>query len=149
MREAELKHGRIAMLATLGYVAVDLGLRFPGEEYAAVPSALAAHNFGVAKGDMYILLLGVVIFEVISLFATMEMLNGGDRQPGSFNFDPLNLGKDAAKREKFEVNELKNVVACAPRPMAWDTAHSACTPARLPHGAFHVAGALGDGGVRR
>lgn len=29
-REAELKHCRLAMLAVLGYVATDLGLRFPG-----------------------------------------------------------------------------------------------------------------------
>ena len=30
MREAELKHGRMTMLAVLGWVSVDLGMRFPG-----------------------------------------------------------------------------------------------------------------------
>jgi len=34
LREAELKHGRVCMLATLGFVATDLGLRIPGPEHA-------------------------------------------------------------------------------------------------------------------
>jgi len=109
MREAELKHGRVAMLATLGYLAVDLGMRFPGSEYSAVPSALAAHDFGVAKGDMYILLLAVVVMEVIGLMATMQMMTGqSDRKPGEFAFDPLGFGKDPMKYAKYEVNEIKN-----------------------------------------
>merc|ERR1719230_1034014 len=32
-REAELKHGRICMLAIVGYVTVDLGIHFPGAKY--------------------------------------------------------------------------------------------------------------------
>merc|ERR1719199_301484 len=41
MREAELKHGRMCMLAWTGYVAVDLGLKFPGAKYAAITSVTA------------------------------------------------------------------------------------------------------------
>ena len=43
MREAELKHGRMCQLAWLGYVAVDLGIKFPGEKYAAL-SSFTAHE---------------------------------------------------------------------------------------------------------
>eukprot|EP00419_Tripos_fusus_P032230 CAMPEP_0172777598 /NCGR_PEP_ID=MMETSP1074-20121228/201483_1 /TAXON_ID=2916 /ORGANISM="Ceratium fusus, Strain PA161109" /LENGTH=267 /DNA_ID=CAMNT_0013614519 /DNA_START=64 /DNA_END=864 /DNA_ORIENTATION=- len=31
MREAELKHGRVCMLATIGWIATDLGARFPAQ----------------------------------------------------------------------------------------------------------------------
>merc|ERR1719183_673358 len=30
MREAEIKHGRVCMLATVGWISADLGLRAPG-----------------------------------------------------------------------------------------------------------------------
>jgi len=105
MREAELKHGRLAMLATVGWLAVDFGLRFPGAEYSAVPSALAAHNFGVYKGDMVILLMAASALEIVSFFATMQMLNGEtERKPGEFKFDPLNFGKDPS----MELKEIQN-----------------------------------------
>jgi hypothetical protein len=62
-RESELKHGRIAMLAVLGWVAVDLGLRLPGSKYAGV-SPVEAHDVFVKSGDMFVGLLLIGILEV-------------------------------------------------------------------------------------
>ena len=42
MREAELKHGRMTMLAWSGWVSVDLGMTFPGAKYADLSSYKAA-----------------------------------------------------------------------------------------------------------
>lgn len=42
MREAELKHGRMAQLAWAGWVSVDLGMKFPGDRYADLSSYKAA-----------------------------------------------------------------------------------------------------------
>merc|ERR1719393_1151892 len=53
MREAEIKHGRICMLATLGYVTVDAGIYAPG---APKVSSLAAHDTCVKTGHMLMLL---------------------------------------------------------------------------------------------
>lgn len=107
MVEAELKHCRLAMLATAGWLAVDFGARFPGSEYSAVPNALAAHDFGVAKGDLVMLLLIVTALETVSLFATMQMLKGEtDRKPGQFYFDPLGFGK--GDMAKLQLNEISN-----------------------------------------
>merc|ERR1719327_2612613 len=63
MREAELKHGRMCMLAWTGYVAVDLGMRFPGEKYAALTSFTA--HAGTARSELFLLLLWVGTFETI------------------------------------------------------------------------------------
>ena len=57
MREAELKHGRMSMLAWLGYVAVDLGIKFPGAKYAALTS-VTAHD-ACAKYELFFVLLFV------------------------------------------------------------------------------------------
>jgi len=86
MREAELKHGRICMLAIVGYIAVDLGLHFPGAKYAGLTS-LQAHDVMVANGNMGFLFTIVALLELINGAAIVQMANGSGRQPGDFKFD--------------------------------------------------------------
>merc|ERR1712039_142229 len=50
-REAELKHGRVCMLATVGWIATDLGVRFPGAQFQNV-STIQAHDKMVEAGIM-------------------------------------------------------------------------------------------------
>ena len=63
LREAELKHGRIAMLASVGFVVPDLGLRLPG----VTLSSLDAHDALIAAspngGAMGQILLFVSLLE--------------------------------------------------------------------------------------
>jgi hypothetical protein len=61
MREAELKHGRICMLAWVGYVAVDNGIYLPSAPHV---SSLAGHDAAVKTGSMLLLLLAVSAIEV-------------------------------------------------------------------------------------
>ena len=63
MREAELKHGRVCMLAFFGYVAVDGGNTWPG---APAVSSLEAHDAAVKNGSMLFLLGVIGVFEVRS-----------------------------------------------------------------------------------
>eukprot|EP00403_Amphidinium_massartii_P023848 CAMPEP_0178399506 /NCGR_PEP_ID=MMETSP0689_2-20121128/15315_1 /TAXON_ID=160604 /ORGANISM="Amphidinium massartii, Strain CS-259" /LENGTH=183 /DNA_ID=CAMNT_0020020285 /DNA_START=98 /DNA_END=646 /DNA_ORIENTATION=+ len=51
LREAELKHGRICMLATLGWIAVDCGVRFQADVFQNV-GVVGAHNAMVEAGYM-------------------------------------------------------------------------------------------------
>jgi hypothetical protein len=51
MVESELKHGRICMLAVVGFLAVDFGVRFPGTQYEGV-GPIAAHDAMVKSGNM-------------------------------------------------------------------------------------------------
>ena len=40
------------MLGVLGWVAVDYGLRFPGDTFAAIPGSFAVHQASVENGSM-------------------------------------------------------------------------------------------------
>merc|ERR1719478_751941 len=91
MREAELKHGRMTMLAWTGYVAVDLGLKLPGAKYAALTS-YTAHQ-GTADYELFFLLLLVGTAETIGFKQIYDMMDGADRDAGDFGFDPLMLLK--------------------------------------------------------
>ena len=55
MREAEIKHGRVTMLAIVGFLANDAGLKFPGEVFQGV-SSTDAHDAMVESGHMWGLL---------------------------------------------------------------------------------------------
>jgi len=91
MREAELKHGRVCMLAFYGYLAVDLGNTWPGAPKVA---SLLAHDAAVKNGSMLFLLGLIGILESLSYVAIYEMLSGEtDRVPGDYGFDPLNYKK--------------------------------------------------------
>jgi len=91
MREAELKHGRMCMLAWLGYVAVDCGIKFPGERYEVLTS-FNAHDATVEK-ELFLLLLWVGTFETIGFTQIMDMQLDPyhPRQPGDFGFDPMGI----------------------------------------------------------
>jgi hypothetical protein len=82
-REAELKHGRTAMLAVLGFIVPDF-VRIPGDMYSFqnIPKTADAHDVLMAKGPMGQLLLWIGLFDLIvtapSIVATMQ----GERTPG-------------------------------------------------------------------
>jgi len=108
MRESELKHGRVAMLAVLGWVAVDSGARFPGSPYGSIPDSFHAHDAAVANGSMGFLLLCAFVLELAGGAAIFDQAKGSGRQAGDFSFDPLGLGKDAKKRQRYATSEIKN-----------------------------------------
>jgi len=103
MREAELKHGRMCMLAWTGYVAVDLGIKFPGAKYASLTS-FSAHS-ALAKNELFYALLLAGTFETIGFTQIYNMMDGeDDRAPGDFGFDPLKLLP--GNEEKYKLAEL-------------------------------------------
>lgn len=91
------------MLGVLGCLVQEL-IQFPGVKPM---NMVDAHNFFVKTGGMSQILLFCSFFEVFGAVALRETLNG-DREPGYFGFDPLNLGKNPAVLAKYRVNEIKN-----------------------------------------
>jgi hypothetical protein len=111
LREAELKHGRICMMAVVGFSAVDLGMRvYPLPEGYEGLTAITAHDALVKQGAMGQLLLWFSIAEIISTFAVIEMLNGSGREPGDFGLDPPGLlkGKSKEYSDNMKLKELTN-----------------------------------------
>lgn len=106
-REAELKHGRAAMLATLGMVVPEF-IRVPGEQFSfdAIPRVIQAHD---ACPDSMIQIFGWISFIEAVSFPALANMNAFDREPGNFGFDPLKLyPKDAEKQKQMQIKELKN-----------------------------------------
>merc|ERR1719231_1813058 len=97
MREAELKHGRICMLAFVGYVTVDAGIHFPGAKYQGI-DALHAHNAMVDAGSMRFLLLVIGFIEIISMVALYEAANGSGREAGTLLLTPSASAKTRRRR---------------------------------------------------
>jgi Chlorophyll A-B binding protein len=111
LAEAEIKHGRICMMATVGFLAVDSGLRvYPLPDGYEGLTALTAHDALVKQGAMQQLFLWIAIAEVIDTIAIVQMLNGSGRKPADFGFDPLGFMKNKSPEEKMklQVNEIKN-----------------------------------------
>ena len=111
LREAEIKHGRICMLAWAGFVSVDLGFKiypFP-EAYEGLTSA-TAHDALVKQGAMGQILLWASIAEIISTIAVSQMMSGSGRQPGDFGLDPIGFltGKSEADVNEMKLKELTN-----------------------------------------
>merc|ERR1740124_1872975 len=111
LREAEIKHGRICMLAFLGYTSVDMGLRIyplpPGLE--GLTSA-TAHDASVAQGGMGQIFITIAFLEMGSWLGVSAMLQGSGRAPGDFGFDPLGYLKNKTEEEVnvVKLQELKN-----------------------------------------
>lgn len=107
-REAELKHGRAAMLATAGFVVPEF-VRIPGEQFSfdAIPKVIDAHD--VLPESMIQIFSWISFVEACSMPALAGLGAGYDRRPGDFSFDPLGLyPTDPEKQKKMQLAELKN-----------------------------------------
>ncbi len=103
LREAELKHCRVAMLATVGFVFTDF-YHLPGFDY----STLEAHDAAVASGSMSQLLLWLGLLEIFSAIKISQTMGGEGSPAGDYGFDPIGFGADPAKMEKLQMKELAN-----------------------------------------
>jgi hypothetical protein len=116
MREAELKHSRLAMLAVVGWPLAELWDK-PLADAAGLPTLLtktgespALLNGGLdrvpaAYWVAVIALAGVVELENMK----MKEEKGKDYQPGDCNFDPLGLfPSDKVGRKLMMTKEIKH-----------------------------------------
>jgi len=108
LREAELKHGRICMLATVGWIATDLGLRFPGEKFQGV-STFDAHEIMVSNGYMEVLAGMILTAEVYGWLLFYDGWMGTiDREAGDFYVGKKFLPSDLQKADEMRLKELEN-----------------------------------------
>merc|ERR1740121_2940188 len=108
MRECELKHGRVCMLATIGWIATDCGLRFSDNPMWQV-STIDAHNKMVDEGMMQVLLGAIFVIELYGGWLFLEGWGGDiDRSAGDFFLGKSFLPKDQEGEKNMKLKELEN-----------------------------------------
>jgi light-harvesting complex I chlorophyll a/b binding protein 1 len=109
LREAEIKHCRLAMLAVTGFIFVEVHGPAPGCEEATAKNQIEAFWQLWAAHPQYIVasLIFIGIVEMISGIATTSGRESGQRAPGDFGVDPLSI-KGTAKWDKYATNEILN-----------------------------------------
>jgi len=103
LREAEIKHCRVSMLAVVGFIFTDF-YTLPGFEY----TTLEAHDAGVGSGSMSQLLWWFGLLEVVNFISIDQMLRGSGREPGDFGFDPIGFSSDPKVKVDLQMKELAN-----------------------------------------
>jgi hypothetical protein len=111
LREVEIKHGRIAMLAVVGYLTTYAGVRLDGMQdmpagFAAIQTSAWIDN-PVAKAQIY----GTILFIGFLEFCVMKDHMGRAEFPGDYRNGGLDFGwdsfDDATKKRKRAI-ELNN-----------------------------------------
>ena len=105
LRESELKHGRICMLAIVGYITTDLGIIV--HPYGAGLTSATAHDALAEKLVMGNALVFICLAEIVSYLGVAEMLQGSGREPGYFGLGTKYLdGKSDEQVKKLKYNEI-------------------------------------------
>jgi hypothetical protein len=111
LRESELKHCRIAMLASIGAFTAQWGLAIPG--YTPVASGDPTENLNQFVLDWPFgftqILFSIALIEGTS-FPGEFWFGKGDREAGDLGYDPLGFFKNKtdAQKEQMQLKELKN-----------------------------------------
>ena len=111
LREAEIKHARVAMLAVVGFLQVEIFGPAPGCEMATAKNQIdafwqlwGAHPQYVAAG-----LIGIMFIEAVSGIAATSGRESGERAPGDFGLDPLGFKKGSAEGyARLQTQEILN-----------------------------------------
>jgi len=84
-RETELRHGRTAMLAVVGFISTDFW-RLPGDMYSfeSIPKTIDAHDALLKTGPMYQLLLWIGLFDMVVTAPACVATMNGEREAGDY-----------------------------------------------------------------
>jgi len=101
LRYVEIKHGRISMLAVVGYLVTEAGIRLPGDisydgtKFADIPSGFDALS-AIPDGGLNQLVAFVGFLE---LFVMKDIAGTGNEHVGDFRNGALDFGWDSFDEE--------------------------------------------------
>jgi hypothetical protein len=111
LREAEIKHARVAMLAVAGVLQVEIFGPAPGCEMATADNQMDAfwQIWGAHPQYIAFALIMITFIEAFSGIAATQGRQSGERAPGDFGLDPLGYSKgDATKFARLQAQEIAN-----------------------------------------
>jgi hypothetical protein len=100
LRAVEIKHGRVSMLAVVGYLVQEAGIRLPGaidysgKTFASIPNGFAAFK-EIPAGGLVQLLFFVGVLES----SVMKDITGESEFPGDFRNGAIDYGWDSFDEE--------------------------------------------------
>jgi light-harvesting complex I chlorophyll a/b binding protein 4 len=101
LREAEIKHGRVCMLAALGMIFPEFA-KLPQFASFSTNPLQAFYDVGPAGWAQIFIAVGAIeSFSYEKIYYT-------DSAPGDLGFDPLRFGKNADSRKHYEWAEIRN-----------------------------------------
>jgi hypothetical protein len=104
-REAEIKHGRVCMLAALGSIVQDFYV-FPFmKQWYNGEKMWGLHEAAIKSGALWQVLFFIGLLEVPFL---LKCTKGGLTGDGDIGFDPLGLKKDPVFYARRQLQEVKN-----------------------------------------
>lgn len=107
LREAEIKHGRVAMLAIVGIIVQEFW-QLPGDLYNNPNPLAAANQVGPQVWGQIIFFNGVIEAGLNKGMTISDMFADKDRVPGDLGFDPLQLMEEGDPNEYA----LKEITHC-------------------------------------
>uniref|UniRef100_A0A6V1SPG2 Plastid light harvesting protein n=1 Tax=Heterosigma akashiwo TaxID=2829 RepID=A0A6V1SPG2_HETAK len=107
LRESELKHGRVAMLASVGVFATSIGARIPGYP-VETKDWTAAYGEMIEKNPLAFVQILLFIGIIEGVTYPGELWFGEGRAPGALGYDPLGFAKKDKTPEVTQLKELKN-----------------------------------------
>ena len=112
LREVELKHGRISMLAVVGYLVQEAGIRLPGtidfsgKTFASIPNGFAAFKEIPAGGLVQLLFFIGVLESSVMRDVTGESEFVGDFRNGAIDFGWDTFDEETKlKKRAIELNQ--------------------------------------------
>lgn len=125
MREAEIKHARVAMLAAAGVIFVELFGTLPGFPAAEGRSQLDVFwDVWYDKPNLiFAWLIGFTMVELITGVAITKGRETGLRSPGDWGFNPMSIPVTATMAEKEIANGRLAMLASAGMILQGVTTH--------------------------
>jgi hypothetical protein len=95
------------MLAIVGFLANDLGIKFPAERFQGI-SSVDAHDAMVQTGDMWTLLFVVGACEAVHMSKVVPKIDGDweDWEPGNYGIDPWGWASDNTREAELKHSRL-------------------------------------------